>query len=597
MGNFIRLLPDHVANQIAAGEVVQRPASVVKELLENAIDAGATKIELLVKDAGKTLIQVTDNGRGMGETDLRLAFERHATSKISTAEDLFALHTMGFRGEALASIAAVARVEARSREAEAELGTEFRIAGSNPEHQGPVACAPGTRIAVKNLFFNIPARRNFLKSDQIEMRHIMDEFQHVALARPETAFKLEHNGQVLFDLKEGSYRQRIVAIMGGKYNEKLVPVREETPYLTLEGFVGKPEFAKKMRGEQFTFANLRYIRSQYLHHAVLDAFEGLLPDGHHPSYFLYLNIHPRHIDVNIHPTKTEIKFDDEKAVYGILRSAVKHALGQFNIAPTIDFDRELSFEFRAEPNRPVVPPSIQVDPGYNPFRSSTLGSTETKKDPADVDWAEVWKASHTPEPEIQTQMEVEPEVQEAVFLRIGKKYLLTKMSEGLVVVHIRRALERIRYEQYLRYLDEQAALSQQLLFPQQLSLSGPDAELVKELLPDMRSLGFDLEWASPQLLLIQGIPPGVPDGDVPFVLQALLEDVKQNRPDLKNAGAEYLARGLAISAAGGDVAPWSREEMEHLISQLFSCQQPYLGLKGKPIVVNISADELDKHFS
>lgn len=598
MGNIIHLLPDHVANQIAAGEVVQRPASVVKELLENAIDAGATSVELVVKDAGKTLIQVIDNGKGMTAADLRMAFERHATSKISKAEDLFDLHTMGFRGEALASIAAVAQVEAKTRLKSEDLGHELHVAAGKVELEQPTSCKAGTQFKVKNLFFNLPARRNFLKSDTIELRHITDEFQHVALAHPEVDFKMEHNGQVLFELKSGGFRQRIVGIMGNRYNEKLVPVREETPYLILEGFIGKPEFAKKMRGEQFTFANLRYIRSQFLHHAILEAYEDLLPTGHHPSYFLYLQIHPKHIDVNIHPTKTEIKFDDDKAVYGIVRSAIKHALGQFNIAPSLDFERELSFDLPHDPTRPVVAPQIKVDPTYNPFRNS--GSAEKKESAAGIDWASVWSAQHTT-----VDHQEEPASQETipftgsenvVFLALGKKYLLTRMGGNLMVFHVRRAHERIHYEHYLRSLDHHAAASQQLLFPQQLPLGSADAQLLKELAPQLHELGFDLEF-SPQLAHIQGIPVGLHESEAPLVLQEILEDVKNNRPDFKKAGSEYLAKQLARSAAARNNMPYGQEEMEHLISQLFSCIQPYLGLSGKPIVVNISPEELDKHFA
>ncbi|HET8838567.1 MAG TPA: DNA mismatch repair endonuclease MutL, partial [Flavobacteriaceae bacterium] len=337
--DIIQLLPDHVANQIAAGEVVQRPASVIKELLENAVDAGATTISLIVKEAGKTLVQVTDNGKGMSVTDARMSFERHATSKIRTAQDLFQLHTKGFRGEALASIAAISQVELKSRQEDDETGTLLKIEGSEVQAQEVCVCSKGTSISVKNLFYNIPARRNFLKSTAVELRHCIDEFQRVAMAHPNIAFSMYHNGTELFLLSPGNYRQRIVGIFGGKTNEKLVPVKEETDLLKISGFVGKPEFAKRTRGEQFFFVNDRFIKSQYLHHAVNSAFEGLLRDKAHPSYFLYLEVNPQSIDINIHPTKTEIKFDDEHSLYAILRSSVKHSLGQFSVAPVLDFER------------------------------------------------------------------------------------------------------------------------------------------------------------------------------------------------------------------------------------------------------------------
>ena len=383
MADIIQLLPDHVANQIAAGEVVQRPASVVKELLENAIDAEATHIQLLIKDAGKTLIQVSDDGKGMSETDARLCFERHATSKIKMAEDLFQLKTKGFRGEALASIAAIAHVDLKSKQEEQEVGTEIKINGTKVESQEPCVTPKGTVVSVKNLFFNIPARRNFLKSNAVETRHIIDEFQRVALAHPQIAFSLHHNGSEIFQLPSTNHRQRIVNIFGAKTNEKLVPVEEETEILNVQGFVGKPEFAKRTKGEQFFFVNDRFIKSPYLNHAVTAAFEGLLKEKTYPSYFLYLNIDPKRIDINIHPTKTEIKFDDEHALYAILRSAIKHSLGQFNVAPVLDFERDANLDTPySYKEKQAEHPIVEVDRNFNPFESemkfSSSSSTSAK---------------------------------------------------------------------------------------------------------------------------------------------------------------------------------------------------------------------------
>ena len=380
MSSIIQLLPDHVANQIAAGEVVQRPASVVKELLENAVDARATDIKLIIKDAGKSLVQVIDNGKGMSVTDSRLCFERHATSKIRQAEDLFSLHTKGFRGEALASIAAIAHVEMKTKQEQDELGTHIIIEGSKFVSQEPSVLPKGTSFAVKNLFFNIPARRNFLKSETVEFRHIVDEFQRVALAHPNIYFTMYHNGSEMFNLPNSNFRQRIVNIFSGKTNEKLVPIQEETEIVTIEGFVGKPEFAKKNRGEQFFFVNDRFIKSGYLHHAVMAAYEGLLPNGAQPTYFIYLNVPPNTIDINIHPTKTEIKFDDEHALYAILRSSIKHSLGQFNVSPVLDFDRDPNLDTPYQyQNKTAEYPTIQVDSTYNPFSNSDDNELATQK--------------------------------------------------------------------------------------------------------------------------------------------------------------------------------------------------------------------------
>ncbi|NND63007.1 MAG: DNA mismatch repair endonuclease MutL, partial [Flavobacteriaceae bacterium] len=484
MGDIIQLLPDHVANQIAAGEVVQRPASVVKELLENAIDAGATSIKLVVKDAGKTLIQVIDDGSGMSDTDARLSFERHATSKIKSAEDLFNLNTKGFRGEALASIAAIAHVELKTRTETAEVGCKIIIEGSEVTSQEAVVTSKGTTISVKNLFYNIPARRNFLKSNPVETRHIIDEFHRVALAHPQVSFHMLHNGSDVFNLPVSNSRQRIANIFGSKANEKLVPVSEETEIVKVDGFVIKPQFAKKSRGEQFFFVNNRFIKSPYLHHAVNSAFEGLVKEGTHPGYFLFLEIDPKSIDINIHPTKTEIKFDDEHSIYAMLRATIKHSLGQFSIGPVLDFNKDSSFDTPYEYSKKApVKPSIEVDRSFNPFKDSTgvisKGSARTyKKSSQEAQWESLYVGIKDISEETKIEgVEFESEEVSGSFFeqeeahqgqttfQIQNKYIVSSIKSGIMVIHQNLAHQRVLYEEILRNMTVQEAVSQQLLFP------------------------------------------------------------------------------------------------------------------------------------
>ncbi|MFN3641104.1 MAG: DNA mismatch repair endonuclease MutL, partial [Flavobacterium sp.] len=511
MSNVIQLLPDHVANQIAAGEVVQRPASVVKELLENAVDAGASDVKLIVKDAGKSLIQVIDNGVGMNVTDARLCFERHATSKIRHAEDLFAIHTKGFRGEALASIAAIAHVEMKTRQDQEELGVHIIIEGSKVISQEPAVAPKGTSFAIKNLFFNIPARRNFLKSETVEMRHVVDEFQRVALAHPNIHFTLIYNGSEQYQLAASNLRQRIVNLFGGKTNEKLVPVSEQTDIVTINGFILKPEFAKKTRGEQFFFVNHRFIKSGYLHHAVMSAFEGLLRDGMQPGYFLYLEVPPHTIDINIHPTKTEIKFDDEHALYAILRSSIKHSLGQFQVAPVLDFEHDPNLVTPYHQNNTKAPfPTIQVDTDFNPFASeykethfkrNTGNSTfrvPTTEMPAweslyvglkqeEFSNGEIWE-EETKESSLFEDKKVEA-VTSSVW-QVHKKYLITQIKSGLMVIDQQRAHQRILYEQYLTFITLQQGASQQLLFPLELFFSPQEISTLHEVRESLVNMGF-----------------------------------------------------------------------------------------------------------
>lgn len=615
MSDIISLLPDHVANQIAAGEVVQRPSSVVKELLENAIDAGADELHLIVQDAGKTLIQVVDTGKGMSYADARLAFERHATSKIKQADDLFDLHTMGFRGEALASIAAVAQVELKTRPPGEDVGTEIRIEGSKVIEQKVCQTAVGTSIAVKNLFFNIPARRQFLKSDSVENRHIVDAFEYIALANPKVGFKFTQNGNEIFHLPAGNYRQRITGVFGKKFNERLVPVEEETGVVSLHGFVLKPEFARKTRGEQFFFVNDRFIKNGYLHHAVNHAFEHLIKGEEHPSYFLYMHIDPKRIDVNIHPTKTEIKFDDEKAIYAIIRSSVKHALGQFNIAPSLDFNQNVGDIPIPDPTRNVRPPSIQVDPTFNPFEpdygkssdhsnsgsagGSSFGSnSHFKKENVQPNWQELYASTESSANEaiqIQSKWDEEVEAAHACF-QLDNKLVITKVKSALVAIHQQRAHRRIQYERFLKILNDHHAPSQQLLFPITIHMNSGNLEALKSLNDTLHRLGFEIEYPSGQQVLVQGIPMHLSESEVQVVLDQLVEDVKSEADIFRNDPSHAMAKSLSskIGIRSGQVL--SQEEMQHLINELFACEMPYTDIFGKPIIVQIGLDELDSKF-
>lgn len=618
MPGIIQLLPDHVANQIAAGEVVQRPASVVKELLENAIDAKATDIKLIVKDAGKTLIQVIDNGIGMSVTDARMCFERHATSKIKNAEDLFALNTKGFRGEALASIAAIAHIELKTKKEQDELGTHSIIEGSKFISQEPAVVAKGTSFSVKNLFFNIPARRNFLKSNTVEMRHIIDEFQRVALAHPSIYFTLIHNGSELFNLPASNYRQRIVNMLGGKTNEKLVPITETTEIVAITGFVGKPEFAKKTRSEQFFFVNNRFIKNGYLHHAVTSAFDGLLKEKYQPSYFLFLNVPPHTIDINIHPTKTEIKFDDEQSLYAILRAAVKHGLGQFNIAPILDFNRnpDLDTPYTYK-NKPTVPPTIEVDASFNPFKQEKTGhhsfkntSFNHKNKDTNASWNSLYTnlKNDTEEAENTITFESKPtdtslfannteEINTPKIYQIKKKYICSAMQSGLLIMNQNKAHQRILYEEYLSNITVNNGSSQQLLFPLQLHFSTTETQLIKEWQPTLQSIGFVFSTIDKEEIKITGIPINIQESQVSIVLDELLSnlhnEILENSFSLNDAIAKTMAKSLAIK--NGTII--TTEEQENLVNSLFACKEPKLSPFNKTTFVILSTDEIDKKFT
>jgi DNA mismatch repair protein MutL len=621
MPDIIQLLPDSVANQIAAGEVVQRPASAVKELIENAIDAGADKIQLILKDAGKSLIQVIDNGCGMSLTDARMCFERHATSKIRKAEDLFAIRTMGFRGEAMASIAAIAQVELKTRRHEDELGTCILIEGSEVVSQQACSANAGTSISVKNLFYNTPARRNFLKSDPVEMRHIVDEFQRVALANPNIFFTMHHNGQEVFHAMAGPMKQRIVYLFGNNYNQRLVPVEEDTSIIKLHGFVGKPEFAKKTRGEQFFFVNNRFIKDAYLNHAVLTAFEELLPDESYPLYVLFIDIDPSKIDINVHPTKTEIKYQDEKSIYAIIRSAVKRALGKYNITPTLDFDQENSIGhlITEKPLEQIVQPTISFNPNFNPFANEPRDPkterpsspsyahqvSDHRRTPIPQNWDTLYEIARKQSDE---QQELHPEVtipvqeqevsksSERQLFQIHNRYILSQIKSGFMLINQQAAHERILYERFLQQLDNHSGTSQQSLFPQTVTLNTGDFELLKELLPDVRNLGFDIREFGKNTVVVEGIPADLSNVAEHALLEHLLEGFKNNLAILKLDKRDNLARSLARNGAIKAGKKLSLEEMNLLIDQLFACQMPNLALNGKPVISTFTMNELAERF-
>ncbi len=621
MSDIIKLLPDSVANQIAAGEVVQRPASVVKELLENSIDAGASDIKLIAKDAGRTLIQVTDNGKGMSENDARMSFERHATSKIKAAQDLFALRTMGFRGEALASIASVARVELKTRTLDNPLATEIIIEGSRLETQQPCQAPVGTTIAVKNLFFNTPARRNFLKSDNAEKTHIFNEFLRVALANPHVAFSYYHNNQLTTQSAAGNLGSRILNLYGNHYKPRLIPVEEETQVVSIQGYVLKPEFAKKSKSEQFIFVNNRYIRSPYLNHAIESGFEELIPANAYPSFFLFLEIDPAQIDVNVHPTKTEIKFQDEKTIYQIIKSAVKRSLGKFNIAPTLDFERETSFDnFRFDKSKPVTIPTIDVNPDFNPFKKESgpsAGKNLTRRtnpenweklfpdakpahreDSQERVWQSEQQNTRPAQTTISASWDEKPIASEGKkFMQLQGKYILTTIKSGLLIIDQQRAHERILFEKHMKYLTNRKVHSQTLLFPEQVKLIEGDVLLLNEIKDEISMLGFDISSFGNNSFMINAVPGELSDNEnITKVLESILENFKKNSVEVKLDTHVNLARAMARSLAVKHGKALTLEEMNALTDDLFSCELPYQTPSGKPTLTILSMDDVGDKF-
>lgn len=614
MSDIIQLLPDAVANQIAAGEVVQRPASAVKELLENAIDANADAISLVIKDAGKTLIQVIDNGIGMSATDARLSFERHATSKIKTADDLFKIVTKGFRGEALASIAAIAQVELKTKNSTSDLGTKITVEGSEVKEQEPCTCAKGSSFSVKNLFYNVPARRNFLKSTAIETKHIIEEFQRVAMVHTEISFSMYNNGNEVFNLPQGSFRQRILGVFGKKYNQRLVPIAEATDIVSIEGFVTKPEFARRTRGEQYLFVNNRFIKSAYLNHAVQNAFDQLLSKDQFPSYFLKLEIDPSKIDINIHPTKTEIKFEDERAIYAIIRTAIKQALGKNNISPTLDFEQETTFNVPLlKKTDTIKTPTIKVNPNYNPFDNKNEGNitiAPSYKKEKTNNWESLYNSFEKDTDEIKEVL-VQKEEQQVIssewdnpqeegsktLIQLHNKFIFTQLKSGFLIIDQQRAHERILYENFLTNLKHKKGNTQQLLFPETIDFSVADATLILEIATEIRNLGFDFEEEDKGVFVINGIPAELNGLNVVKTFESLLEQFKINQSELQLDNRENIAISLARSASIKAGKKLSKEEMNGLLDQLFACEMPYSLSDGKPITITLDIDDLNKQFN
>jgi DNA mismatch repair protein MutL len=601
MPDIIQLLPDSIANQIAAGEVVQRPASAVKELIENAIDAGATSVKLIVKEAGKNLIQVIDDGSGMSETDARMSLERHATSKIRKAEDLFTIRTMGFRGEALASIAAVAQVEIKTRQADQELGTLLTVEASEVKKQEPVACEKGTSISVKNLFYNIPARRNFLKSNPVELKHIIDEFQRIALAHAEVAFTFVQGDEIIFDLpvvKNGNISQRIVNLFGKSYQEQLASCKEETDYVKVTGFVGKPEFARKTRGEQFLFVNNRFIRSNYLNHAVVSAFEGLMQENSFPFYVMFIDIDPKHIDVNVHPTKTEIKFDDERAVYAVVRSAVRQSLGAHNLAPSIDFTDDINIVSKLSNASGETAREIYYE---ERFQSSITKSNQQN-------WEKLFEGESTSrlfsrgeatvsQHDFLSATEQPTVAEEKILSQLHKKFILRQVKAGLMIIDQQRAHERILFEKFVEEIKYRSAPTQQSLFPKTITFPAADFTLILEMEQEIKGLGFRFEVFGKNTLLVNGIPANLKFVNEKQLFEGLIDQFKHNQAELSLPLQENLARALSKRAAIKADQSLELEEMKELVSALFACKSPNYAPDGQPTFYIFDLSKIENYFT
>ena len=604
MPDKIQLLPDSIANQIAAGEVVQRPASVIKELVENAIDAGASEVTVLVKEAGKALIQVIDNGDGMSETDARMSFERHATSKIRKTEDLFTILTMGFRGEALASIAAVAQVEMNSKQEKTELGTFLKVEASEVKLQEPASCGKGTSVAVKNLFYNIPARRNFLKSNAVEMRHITDEVIRIALANSQVLFKLYQNDLETFNLAPGKLSQRIIGLFGSAYKEQMVKCEEETDHILVKGYVGKPEAAKKTRGEQFFFVNNRFIKSGYLHHAVLNAFEGLLAPDTHPFYVLFIEIDPKHVDVNVHPTKTEIKFDDERTVYGVIRAAVRQALATHNVMPSIDFASDVNFgQFKT-----AEVPITGTDTAYTQFRNipkdRNLDNWETlygdqirqSKLNYDVDSGATQESIIHKESAINNPQEEFAGLDENTF-QVQGKYIISPVKSGLLLVDQETAHERILYERFVGQLANRSGNAQQCMFPQNIELNPGDFSLVMELQDEISALGFIFEEFGGHGIVINAMPAGLTASNEKELFEGLIEQFKRNKTELSVSVPDNLARAMAKRSSLKEGQPLNKQECKSIIDSLFACENPNYAPDGSKTFFILDLKRIENLFS
>ena len=613
MSDIIQLLPDSVANQIAAGEVIQRPASVVKELVENALDAGASEITVHVKDAGRTLIQITDNGCGMSPTDARMAFERHATSKISSANDLFCIRTMGFRGEALASIAAIADVELRTKKTEDEVGTFIHIIGSELKTQEPIAGNNGTTFTIKNLFFNVPARRKFLKGNTTEIKHIIWEIQRIAIPNPEIKISLFHNNSPIYELPKTNHRKRIVDLFGKSINQSLVQVNEKTSLVNIYGFVGQPKFARKTIGEQFFFVNTRFMRHPYFHKAIMQAYQQLLPPDTFPSYFLFLEIDPGNIDINVHPTKTEIKFENERDIWQIIHAAVRESLGKHNVVPSIDFDQSGNIDIPV-PQRSfdnIQFPEIRVNPDYNPFDTGKSISTGNfGKTPAGKKNISHWEDLYTgTQLKLKQEPENAPENEDVIFsqssfqfsgkktLQIKQKYILTPVKSGLMVIDQKRAHERILFEKFMEVLKSDSVASQQMLFPQTIELNPADAAILQNILPELLSLGFDIRDFGKNTFIISGTP-GILDVSSPeLIVEKLLEEYKNSPVDARSKAKEQIAISLSKASSLDYGTDLKQEEIDHLIDNLFACATPNFSPEGKKVLTIIPVIDIEKSFN
>lgn len=608
MPDIVQLLPENIANQIAAGEVIQRPASAVKELLENAVDAGATEIRLFVNDAGKALVQVIDNGQGMSETDARMCFERHATSKIKNIDDLFHIRTMGFRGEALASIAGVAQVELKTKKAGDTTGTCIEIENSVVKSQQPVAAPQGTSISMKNLFFNVPARRNFLKGNSSELKHIIDEFIRVSMAFPGIFFSLTSNGQQVFHLEKGTLKQRIVQILGNNYSAKLVSVKEETDYMNIYGFAGKPETAKKTRGDQYFFVNNRFIKSPYLNHAVMNAFSDIIPRDSFPMYALFIDLDPSRLDINVHPTKQEIKFEDEKIIYAFVQSAVKHALAQFSITPTLDFDLDVSIQRTEAVSQPFTADKMAV------ATTTSLYKTFTQKHQAHFiegksglkHWEDVMpEVNNVPQPQAPDQAAAKdertplPDARQPMtdnFIQLHNTFIVGQVQNGFIAIHQQNAHERILYERFSNAIEGKPIPTQRTLFPVTIELTPGDCLLLNELLHDLQVLGYLVEPFGKNTFVIQGTPADISQDNEKSAIDKMLEQYKHFNTDLKLSKREKLLRSMACQQSVKPYTPLSQKEMKCLTDDLFSCETPNCTPGGKPTYLEFKKDELEKMF-
>ena len=607
MSDIIHLLPDSVANQIAAGEVIQRPASAVKELLENSVDAGSKTIRVIARDGGKTLIQIIDDGCGMSETDARMSFERHATSKISDAQDLFAIRTLGFRGEALASVAAVSQVVLRTCKPGNDLGTEIVISGSSVDSQKPVKCPTGTSLTIKNLFYNIPARRKFLKTNNAELKHIIYEFQRVALANPDVEFILEHNDTEIYNLPRTHVKQRIVHLFGKPINQNLTEINTETSLVRIKGFIGKPEAAKRTPGEQFFFINNRFMKHPYFHKAVMTAYEKILPPETIPSYFIFLEADSETIDINIHPSKTEIKFENELAIFQIITAATREALGKFNLIPSIDFDNESSIQIPVfSHNEPFTIPEIPYNKNYNPFEKGwrLQGNSHERKNTNHENWERLFSqdvpatenAERQTEPFEYQVLPFEGQPPAESFMQLKNRYILTPVKSGLMMIDQRRAHERILYEKYIRSFAMNYPLAQRTLFPETIELDPADAILIREILEDLHIIGFDIRDFGGNTIVVAGYPADIRNGNPKELIDTFLHEYKSTEGDIKANVRERIARSFACAGAVRYGEQLSGIAMQEMVDRLFACESPGYSPNGKLIIVIVSTDEIEKKF-